>query len=389
VARALMVSSLWPPTVMGGAELYASELAGRLRNRGWEIGVVTLGVRGPDVVASVRPFGYALQDYAEQSTVRRAAFHVADLYRPETHRVLGQAIRDFEPSVVHTHGVVGLSTAALTTPAAAGIPHVHSVHDHWLMCQRATRVRRDGTPCETICTGCSVWSGARNALLRRHGPSALLVGSEDAAAEHAKIAWTTGRLRVVPPPVPEAPREVSRPTHERTTFGYLGRLDRAKGVATLVSAFRAARLDARLRIGGTGPLLDDLRDEVGDADIEVLGWVDAAEKETFFRSIDCLVVPSECRELAGLVVLEARARRIPVIGADIGGIPELVPEESQPLLFRPGDRSELACRLRTVTASPDRFVGSRAGAASTWEEHLDAVEAAYAETGALPSRGGG
>ena len=58
VRRILMISSLWPPVVLGGAESYASALAEQLRARGGEVGVLTLGVGGADVVSTVSPWPY-------------------------------------------------------------------------------------------------------------------------------------------------------------------------------------------------------------------------------------------------------------------------------------------------------------------------------------------
>ena len=49
--RILMVSNLWPPEVVGGAEQYASALSDHLCAAGHEVHVLTLGVEGPDVVA--------------------------------------------------------------------------------------------------------------------------------------------------------------------------------------------------------------------------------------------------------------------------------------------------------------------------------------------------
>jgi glycosyltransferase involved in cell wall biosynthesis len=221
----------------------------------------------------------------------------------------------------------------------------------------------------------------RGVLLARHHPSVLLVGSQDAATMHEQLPWARGRTRVVPPPVPEAapvPGAGERPP----TFGYLGRLDVAKGVETLVRAFRASAIPrARLVIGGDGPLRETLLTEADD-DVSLLGWLDGDRKERFWAAIDALVVPSECRELAGLVVLEARARRLPVIGSRIGGIPELVAPESEPLLFAAADVDELAGRLERFAATPAAYRGSPASAASTWPDHLAAIEQAYADVAA-------
>jgi glycosyltransferase involved in cell wall biosynthesis len=146
-----------------------------------------------------------------------------------------------------------------------------------------------------------------------------------------------------------------------------------------VDAFTAAAIPgARLLVAGDGPLRVSLEQRAA-AGVELLGWVDGARKEQLFGDLDALVVPSECRELAGLVVLEARARRLPVVGARIGGIPELVASESEPLLFPSGDATALAERLRLVAADPTPFRGSAASAATTWPEHLAAVEQAYAD----------
>src|SRR6187200_366891 len=81
VRRVLMVSSLWPPVVLGGAETYAAALAAHLRARDIDVGVVTLGVDGPDVVEAIPTVGYRLDQFAAGSWVQRARFHAADLYR--------------------------------------------------------------------------------------------------------------------------------------------------------------------------------------------------------------------------------------------------------------------------------------------------------------------
>ena len=71
--RVLMLSSLWPPAVLGGAEVYAEELSRHLRERGHEVGVVTLGVESDVVVASVPAWPYRLDQFASQPAWKRAA----------------------------------------------------------------------------------------------------------------------------------------------------------------------------------------------------------------------------------------------------------------------------------------------------------------------------
>jgi glycosyltransferase involved in cell wall biosynthesis len=109
----------------------------------------------------------------------------------------------------------------------------------------------------------------------------------------------------------------------------------------------------------------------------MLGWVDDAGRERFFADIDCLVVPSEWKEPAPLVITEAASRGVPVVAADIGGIPEIVPARSRPLLFPPGDAAALADRLRQFARDPSRYT-SPPQRTYGWTDHLRDMLDAYA-----------
>ena len=389
--RILMVSSLWPPAVLGGAERYAAALADRLRAAGHDVGVVT-SVDGPDehVLARIPSWGYPMTEYASQPPARRAVFHAGDLIRPDTGRALDRAIRDFRPDVVHSHVVQGMGATALTRPGHDGVAHVHTLHDYWLLCQRTSLVQRDGTACLTRCASCRAVSGVRDAAIHRHPPEVVIAVSQAIARIHADaLPWVRGRVRVVHNPVTEftgPPRR--RPTPGAVTFGFVGQVSRTKGVLTLVDAMRGAGIpDARLVVGGRGPELEMVT--ATGPPVEARGWLDAAALEDLYAEIDCLVVPSEWEDPAPLVVNEARPRGIPVIGARIGGIPELVAPQCEALLFPSGDPAALADRLRRFAADPDPFVPVPAAAPADWPEHLAAVLGAYADAAGATERGVG
>src|SRR5690606_35889133 len=69
-----------------------------------------------------------------------------------------------------------------------------------------------------------------------------------------------------------------------------------------------------------------------------------------------LVLPSEWYENAPMSILEAYASGTPVVGAAIGGIPEMIDEETG-WVFRSGDVNDLARVLSQVVATPDTVVG--------------------------------
>ena len=381
--RILMVSNLWPPEVVGGAEQYAAALAARLRGIGHEVHVVTLGVEGPDVVHSVVAWPYRIPDAAAQPARRRMLFHGLDVYNRRARRDLDQVITDLAPDVVHTHAVQGLSSVALTAAGRHGIAHVHTLHDYWLLCQRNSMVHRDGRACETRCRSCTAISWIRNESIRRSPPGVVLAVSQAIAHEHEQLEWIGDRLRVVYNPVEivTGARRRARGEGQPLTFGYLGRLGVDKGVGTLLAAFARADLgDARLVVGGRGPLQAEV--QAAGPRVFAAGWVAAERKEALFDDLDCLVVPSEWKDPAPVVVNEARGRGIPVIGSAIGGIPELIAPECRPLLFPPGDAGALAQRLEMFAASPAPFVAAPAAAPIDWDGHVALVLAAYADAGA-------
>jgi glycosyltransferase involved in cell wall biosynthesis len=371
-----MLSSLWPPAVLGGAEVYAEELSRQLIDRGHEVGVVTLGVDADGAVASVPAWPYRLDQFASQPAWKRAAFHATDLGNVRAWRTVLDGVDRFRPDVVHSHSIQGMSVLPLRVSSRRPVGHVHTIHDYWLVCQRASMTNREGQSCPTQCRPCRAVTAIHRRELDGHGPQVVLCVSEATAREHERIPEIHGRIRVVRLPDGGRATDQRRPPTATPVFGYLGQLAPHKGVLSLIDAFeRLPAGQARLRIAGRGSVEEAVAARAG-GDVEYVGFVDAAAKAEFLASLDCLVVPSEWREPGALVVSEAKAELLPVIGARIGGIPEVVPPSCAELLFTPGDVTDLTRALAAFAASPARFAVTP-GAGGGWDAHVDAVETAY------------
>jgi glycosyltransferase involved in cell wall biosynthesis len=165
-----------------------------------------------------------------------------------------------------------------------------------------------------------------------------------------------------------------------------------KGLATMVRAAHAARLP--LKLAGNGPdeaALKALVAELG-AEVEFLGYRSGSELHDVVRGARCVVLASELFENAPMMLLEAMALGKPVVGARIGGIPEVVIEGDTGWLFSSGSVPELAERLAAVKALPDAHLAGMGRAARRHVEqtfsrqrYLDAMLALYARLGvALP-----
>lgn len=152
-------------------------------------------------------------------------------------------------------------------------------------------------------------------------------------------------------PVANAQRRVgwsSRCTH----LLYVGRLSHEKGADLLLKAFAQVAKDnpcAQLHVVGEGPdraLLQSLVQKLGLAgQVTFHGWVKKHQLPQIYAASDVCVVPSRT-EAFGRIVLESMACRTAVVGARVGGIPDMVKDNITGLLFDVGNTHALAERLR-------------------------------------------
>ncbi|HZY67714.1 MAG TPA: glycosyltransferase family 4 protein, partial [Devosia sp.] len=123
-----------------------------------------------------------------------------------------------------------------------------------------------------------------------------------------------------------------------------------KGIATLIEA--VAQTGLRLVVAGTGPDETQLKQLVADrqAPVTFAGHVSGQALRDLIAGAKALVLPSEWYENAPVSILEAYALGRPVIGADIGGIPELIQAGATGLTSPSGNAAALAETLGRMEA---------------------------------------
>lgn len=271
--------------------------------------------------------------------------------------------------VAHLHIYYGRLTAAILEPLrAAGIPIVQSLHEYKLACPTYT-MERNGHVCEECVTGSTL------NLLRHRCKGSLLRSAVAFAEYHAsrlqgdvakidRFICVSDFLRrtMARAGLPEEklvtlhnfvdPERLAPqgPVERGEYFLYFGRIERLKGVPTLIDAVRQSGLS--LRIAGTGAWSAQMQAEIADLpNVDYLGFVSGDPLRRLVAEARAVVVPSEWYENCPMTVLEAKAVGTPVVGARIGGIPELVREGVDGFLFEPGDSADLARALASVAAS--------------------------------------
>lgn len=273
---------------------------------------------------------------------------------------------DFRPQVVHLQNIHSYLSPVLARLAKdAGCKVVWTLHDYKLLCPSYSCLR-DGKPCELCyddksnvltkrCMKGSFVASAlaylealkwNRALLEKY-VDAFVCPSAFMAQKMAQGGFDKSKLVVVCNFVDPVKLEVFKklPTDKRNPYYlYVGRLSTEKGVRTLMEV--ASTLPYTLKVAGGGPLSDELRGKYkGNKNIEFLGHQDAEQVSELMSGAVASVVPSEWYENNPLSVIESLCAGTPVIGARIGGVPELIDAETG-VVFESGNKAELANAIR-------------------------------------------
>ena len=158
-------------------------------------------------------------------------------------------------------------------------------------------------------------------------------------------------------------------SQNRKTLLYLGRLDKDKGIKTLLEAMVNLTPHIshfRSLIVGDGSCYNDIYQcskQLGLSDmVELVGRVPHEETPRYYRKADIFVYPSEALEGLPMTIIEAMAAGLPVVASKIGGIPEVVSDGETGILVEPGNAADLSRALKRLLIDEElrRRMGQRA-----------------------------
>jgi glycosyltransferase involved in cell wall biosynthesis len=212
-------------------------------------------------------------------------------------------------------------------------------------------------------------------------------------APSSSLAWEFGalgipapRLRVSDYGFAPLGRRARGPARRPLRIGYVGSLVWHKGVHVLIDAVRGLPTDAYiLRVFGD-PAVDadysaDLRERAAGLPVSFMGVFGSEQTAEVYEDIDVLVVPSLWLENSPLVIHEAFMAGVPVVGARIGGIADLVDHDRNGLLYEPQSSDALTAILRDLIDRPGRLaaLADMAPAIKSIADDAREWEAVYAD----------
>jgi glycosyltransferase involved in cell wall biosynthesis/GT2 family glycosyltransferase/2-polyprenyl-3-methyl-5-hydroxy-6-metoxy-1,4-benzoquinol methylase len=284
------------------------------------------------------------------------------------------------PDVVHYHNLVGFSICVAEEVNKLNIPAIYTSRNYWPICPRLYLYRED----LSLCTGPSEDGNKCAACIRRtdkkDGYAERLFRArrmlKDNVIRHIAISsrardifvengfggkkiyvlhqypetldwiWQqTGRFR-------RSKKSISKPLQ----VGFLGYVLPQKGVHIMVQALQQFQKEQIVgHIFGDGP--NNYRTMLRNIDqknlISFHGGYKPDDLPDLLAMLDLVVVPSVWEETQGVVVLEALAAKLPVIGSRIGGIPDFLEDGFNGYLVQPNDMNHLRNALSRIVNEPE------------------------------------
>ena len=275
----------------------------------------------------------------------------------EVKNKFNRLLDDFRPDVLHLNNIhTQLSPVIAELAHWRGIRVVWTLHAYKLLCPRYDCLldgrdvceacfKGDKSPClaHSCMKGSKIasWVGFREALAwnrqrLEQATDVFICPSRFMAEKMVQGGFDASKMAVLCNFI-DAGRCQKEDYGKEDYYCYIGRLSQEKGVRTLLEV--ANGLPHTLKVIGDGPLADGLKAMAGNH-VEFLGHKDWDEIKALVGRARFCVVPSEWYENNPLSVIEAQCLGTPVLGARIGGIPELTDRT-----FRSGDVDELRAQI--------------------------------------------
>lgn len=148
---------------------------------------------------------------------------------------------------------------------------------------------------------------------------------------------------------------------DRPIVMFVGNLIKRKNVSLILEAKKECKTDFELIVVGDGPLLNELKGKVKNENIEGVTFTGARyDVENVIPKADLLILPS-FSESFGLVLIEALACGVPVIGSDVGGIREIITSDVG-LLIDPKNPASLSKAIDEVLSDEELYKKLRSNA---------------------------
>ncbi|HYM12541.1 MAG TPA: glycosyltransferase family 4 protein [Bryobacterales bacterium] len=363
-----MITTFYPPYSFGGDAIYLYRLSNELARAGHQVDVIhcadSFRMFRPEPDLHTFPSHPGITTHKLES-----GFGVlSPLLSHQTGYPLLKAgkIRQVFASrrfdVIHYHNISLFGPGVLElAPDYGGWIKLYTMHEHWLVCPMSVLWKYNRRACDKPdCIRCTLVSRRPPQLWRYTGLRDRAAKAVDQFLSPSRFTRDMHRQRGFPFPIEPLPYFLDRVDqdwmspgprpHERPYFLFVGRLEKIKGVQTILPEFSGGG-DYDLLISGSGTYEAELRRQAqGLPRVKFLGWMGQDRIGPYYHHALGVIVPSITYETFGIIIIEAFARKTPVIVNDLGALPEVVYDSGGGYVYRTPE--ELRRAMSLLTSQP-------------------------------------
>jgi glycosyltransferase involved in cell wall biosynthesis len=305
-------------------------------------------------------------NFFEKSLLQKIIFIPDFFASQEAKQKLEKLINDIQPDIAHIHLYKGVLTSSiLLILKKKKIPVIITLHDFGLLCPHNIMLDGKMKLCMRCITGsplnCIIHKCNRNNFaisvfssleyiyhanfvpFAKYFNSIITVSnfSRGVHQQSKKIKKEFYKLYNFFPDL----KETAQNREKGDYFIYFGRLSKEKGLDTLLRAWGQQTRKLKLKLIGTGEIYDQLVKEKLPANIDLLGYKTGLELQRLINMASFTISPSEVYENNPLSIIESYALGKPVIGANVGGIPEIIENGKTGFLFEMKNVEDLSNKI--------------------------------------------
>ena len=367
--KVLLINKFLHPN--GGSETYIFKLGDGLKAMGHEVQYFGMEHEGRIVGNRVEAYTSDM-DFHGGSKLSKLLYPIKTIYSSEARKKLRLVLEDFQPDVCHLNNFNYQLTPSIILEIRKWSKRcriLYTAHDYQLVCpNHMCRNPGTGENCEK-CLGGHFLNCAKGKCI--HGSFAKsVIGTMEATfwkwmgvykqidtviccSEFMKtkldtnpvFAGKTVALHNFVEPVE------AKAVQKKDYVLYFGRFSQEKGIGTLIQVAKELP-DVSFIFAGSGPLEEQVN---GVANIKNVGFQRGEALEKLIREARLTVYPSEWYENCPFSVMESQMYGTPVLGANIGGIPELIRPGQTGELFESGSAEELKDKMKSILSDPKRM----------------------------------
>lgn len=360
--KVLLINKFLYPN--GGSETYIFKLGDYLKQQGHEVQYFGMEHEGRVVGNRVNAYTSDM-DFHGGSKLSKLTYPIKTIYSSEARKKLRLVLEDFQPDVCHLNNFNYQLTPSIILEIrkwSKTCRILYTAHDYQLVCPNHM-CRNPGTNenCEK-CLGGHFLHCTKGKCI--HGSFAKsVIGTLEATFWKWKGVYQQidtiiccsnfmksklDTYKVLADKTVALHNFIDRvewkDTQKKDYVLYFGRYSTEKGIETLIRAAKELP-DIQFVFAGSGPLEQELE---GVSNIKNVGFQTGEALETLIREARFSVYPSEWYENCPFSVMESQMYGTPVLGADIGGIPELIRAGETGELFESGNAAQLKQKIRAL-----------------------------------------